>query len=109
MGTLKLIVHHGRNFQEMVDNIHGCIFTLDGGTNITASTKLAKALLDAMNDMEEKEEDNMGYHHRNPMVQKMKALQALSSVTSHSEIRYDTAKLEDAVCDAEESEDHKQQ
>jgi len=110
--TLTMMVQTGRNFQEMVDNIHGCIATLDGGINITASTKLAMALFEVMNDMV----GGMGLRGRGyphemaaQMVQKMKALEAFSSVSSKSDIRYDTAKLEDAVCDAEESEEHKEQ
>merc|ERR1711994_657582 len=65
----------------------------------------------AMNDVEEEGLNEMGYRHgaADHMVQEMKALEAFSSVSSKSEIRYDTAKLEDAVCDAEESKEHKEQ
>merc|ERR1712038_456729 len=107
--TLTLMGHTGRDFQEMVDNIHGCMATLHGGINITASTKLAMALLHAMNDVEEEELHDMGYHQSAQMVQETKAFEAFSSFSSHSDIRYDTAKLEDAVCDAEESDAHKEQ
>merc|ERR1712113_295040 len=53
----------------------------------------------------------MGYNHyeTEQRVQETKAFEAFSSVSSKSEIRYDTAKLEDAVCDAEESKEHKEQ
>jgi len=109
--TLTLMVHTGRDFQEMVDNIHGCGATLHGGINITASTKLAMALLHAMNHVEEEELGGMGYnpYETEQRVQETKTFEAFSSVSSHSDIRYDTAKLEDAVCDAEESDEKKEQ
>lgn len=109
--TLTLMVHTGRTFQEMVDNIHGCMATLEGGINITASTKLAMALLGVMNDMGDQGLHEVGYppHAADHMKEEMMALEALSSISSKSDIRYDTAKLEEAVCDAEESERQKEQ
>merc|ERR1711972_1230905 len=44
------------------------------------------------------------------VMKRVEAVQAaFSSFSSHSDIRYKTEKLEAAVCDEEESEEHKQQ
>merc|ERR1712113_299353 len=81
--------------------------TLPGGLNITASTTLAKALMDVI-----KHQAAMATPpgRQTMMMEKGFAFwEAFSTISSHSEIRYDTEKLEAAVCDEEESEEHKQQ
>merc|ERR1711920_969308 len=79
-----------------------------------ASTKLAKALVDTMSDMGEEVDQMMshGHHHSEPARETkhgMQVLSAFSSFTSHSEIRYNKEKLEAAVCNATESQEHKEQ
>merc|ERR1711972_1021084 len=106
--TLKISVYTGRDFQQMVDNIHGCFATLAGGLNITASTTLAKALMDVINDQAVMDPSVSG-PQAEMIAQGMMTFQAFSSFSSHSDIRYKTEKLEAAVCDEEESEEHKQQ
>jgi len=110
--TLRLAVHTQRDFQEMVDNIHTCAPTVPGGVNITAHTKLAKALIDAMSDVGDEVDAMMngGRHHSGPpgaAKRDAMVMQAFSSFSSHSDIRYNTEKLAAAVCDAEESQRNK--
>merc|ERR1712113_663300 len=103
--TLEMMIHTGRDFEEMVKNMHGCPETIEGGVNVTASTKLAKAIFHAL-------EMQMSHQIPHPMMHTMssaiRAFTSLSSLSSHSEIRYNTAKLEAAVRDPEESDAQKE-
>merc|ERR1712087_552931 len=112
--TFEMEIHTARTFQEIVDNLHGCPATLDGGRKMTASTKLAKAFLDAMADIGEQGLRGMIPNRRQrrearEYMTRMRALgDAFASFSSHSDTRYDTEKLNAAVCDEEESEQQRE-
>lgn len=99
--TLEMMIHTGRDFEAMVENMHGCPDTIEGGVNFTASTKIAQALLEVMRDQ-------MGGMWATEMKQALKTFSSLSSVSSHTEVRYHTEKFEASVCNAEESDEQKQ-
>jgi len=106
--TLSMEIHTGRTFQEMVDNIHECPATLAGGIDVKASTKLAKALVHVANDMGEAgAHEMMPHRYRHDAIDAMRAFDAISSFSSHSDLRYSTEKLEAAVCDPRKSEHQK--
>jgi len=86
--SLELSIKTGRDFQEIVDNIGGCDSTLLGGINVSASSKLAKAIIDTVGD-------EFAGIKKNPLA----AFNKLSSTTT---IKYDEAKLEAATCDAKD-------
>jgi len=93
--TMEISIKTGRDFQEMVDNIHGCELTLPGGFTMTASTELAKAIMGTLKEA--------------GMAGPMSPLAAFSKLSSHTEMRYDTAELEAATCDEEAVEGRLQQ
>lgn len=106
--TLQLAIHTGKDFQEMVDTIHECPVTILGGVNITASTKLAKALVEAMTDMGTELDD--GNHLSGSEAERdVHILQAFSSFSSHSEVRYNTEKLVASACKGHEGKEQKEQ
>jgi len=91
--TLEFNVHTGRTFDEMVNVGYRCPWTLEGGVNITANTKLANALMSVLAD-ESAVMDG-------PMKGVIDAFQSFSFVSDHTEIRYNTEKFEAAVADFE--------
>jgi len=91
--SMDISIKTGRDFEEMVDNIHGCEPTLPGGFQISASTKLAKAIIDTVEDFGASDPRVRRYVH---------PLAAFSKLSSHTEMRYDTAALEADTCDEDE-------
>lgn len=85
--SLELSIRTGRDFQEIVDNIHGCDSTVLGGINVSASSKLAKAIIETVGD------EITG-------KKSMSRLAAFNKLSSTTTIEYDEAALEAATCDA---------
>jgi len=99
--TLELELSIGRDFQQMVDNIHGCEATLPGGFKISAATKLAAAIVSTVEDMGQElgaHQHGREIHEVKKMVARAEALGHISSVSSQSTIRYNSEKLEAAAC-----------
>lgn len=88
--TMELSLKLGASFQEIVDNSHGCDFTLLGGVNVNGSTQLAKAIMDTVGD-------ELG-----PLPPAAGALAAFDKIASNSVIKYDEAALEKATCNAKD-------
>jgi len=106
--TLELELSTGRDFQQMVDNIHGCQATLPGGFKISATTKLAAAIVSTVEDMGAQlgAHQSMEIHQAKKMLESH-AFAAFSSVSSQSTVRYNPEKLEAAACpQSEEEKEH---
>jgi len=116
--TLTFGLSLGRDFGEIVENSHGCPTTLPAGFKVSATTKLAVAVIDTLEDTVLKE---MRTSSGDPvlsaapmrdikaMIAQAEALEAFSSFSSNTTVRYNTEAIEAATCDAEESEKTKKQ
>lgn len=109
--TLELELSTGRDFQQMVDNIHGCEATLPGGIKISATTKLATAIVSTVEDMGAQlgaRQHGREIHQAKMMLKEAEAVAAFSSFSSQSTVRYNPEKLEAAACpQSEEEKEHK--
>jgi len=111
--TLTFGLSLGRDFGEIVENSHGCPITLPAGFKVSATTKLAVAVIDTLEDTVLK---GMRTSSGEDVMRKIKqkiaqaeALEAFSSFSSNTTVRYNTEAIEAATCDPEESKELKKQ
>lgn len=114
--TLKFSVGTGRDFEQMVANIHTCPSTLPGGFTISASTQLAEALFETLEQVAGKVD--AGHARTIAQAKEMlgrvdsrgvKPLEGISSLSSQSTVRYNKEALEAATCDKSGEGERKEQ
>jgi len=107
--SFKFSLGTGRDFEQMVAHPGACPVTLPGGFKISASTQIAEALFETMEDVAAKA-GNRGHVFHIRQAKKMfgmveKPLESISSLASHSAIRYNKEALEASpACDATDGE-----